>query len=132
MVPAGSSGEPAPTSGTWSLVVPSGLDDARAQASYDFITWMLEKEQQEAFREAGGIPTRDDVLSGADEEYLQAVSDSMSQVRQAVRYVFSSAMLEATESSLSEIGAGNISVAAGLDGLQDRLMGVVREAGLLQ
>jgi multiple sugar transport system substrate-binding protein len=136
VVPAGPGGSPAPTSGTWSLCVPRGLPDERAQAAYRFIRWMLEKQQQTAFGEAGGIATRSDVLEelGGSSEggYVQAVSDSMGDVRRAVRYVFAAPMLEVTERILSSIGAGQMDAANGLGQLQDELTRVVRDAGFLQ
>ncbi|WP_219415257.1 extracellular solute-binding protein [Pseudonocardia nigra] len=135
VVPAGPTGEPAPTSGTWSLCVPRGLPPERAQASYRFIRWMLDKQQQTAFGEAGGIATREDVLGelgGGDAVYLQAVADSMPDVHSAVRYVFSAPMLEVTERILSAIGAGATPAPDGLAQLQEELTRVVREAGFLQ
>lgn len=134
-VPAGgASGSSTPTSGTWSLCVPRGLNDARTKAAYDFVTWMLERKQQDAFSDAGGIATRKDSLTEAakDSAYLQATEDSMADVRRAVRYAFSSPMLEQTERVLSQIGAGRTGVKPGLDQLQSRVEDIVREAGFLK
>jgi multiple sugar transport system substrate-binding protein len=134
VVPAGPAG-PAPTSGTWSLCVPRGLPPERAQATYRFIRWMLERQQQLAFGQAGGIATRSDVLAelaGSAGGYVPAISDSMPDVRRAVRYVFAAPMLEVTERILSEVGAGAVPAADGLGRLQDELTRVVREAGFLQ
>lgn len=135
VLPAGPTGEPAPTSGTWSLCVPRGLPPERAQATYRFIRWMLEKQQQAAFGQAGGIATREDVLNelgSGDAVYLQAVADSMPNVHRAVRYVFSAPMLEVTERILSGIGSGATRAPDGLAQLQDELTRVVRDAGFLQ
>jgi len=135
VVPAGPIGVPAPTSGTWSLCVPRGLPAERAQAAYRFIRWMLDTQQQTAFGQAGGIASRSDVLDdlgSGDAVYLQAVADSMPNVRRAVRYVFAAPMLEVTERILSGIGAGVTPAPDGLAQLQEELTRVVREAGFLQ
>jgi multiple sugar transport system substrate-binding protein len=136
VVPGGPAGRPAPTSGTWSLCVPRGVPAERAQAAYRFIRWMLERQQQLTFGREGGIASRSDVLAelSADPEraYVPAISDSMPDVRRAVRYVFSAPMLEVTERILSEVGSGAVAAPAGLDRLQGELTRVVREAGFLQ
>jgi multiple sugar transport system substrate-binding protein len=96
---------------------------------------MLDRQQQTAFGEAGGIATREDVLGelgGGDAVYLQAVADSMPNVHRAVRYVFSAPMLEVTERILSAVGAGVTPAPDGLAQLQEELRRVVREAGFLQ
>jgi multiple sugar transport system substrate-binding protein len=134
VLPAGPSGKAAPTSGTWSLCVPTGLPAERAKAAVAFIRWMLDKAQQAKFTQAGGIPTRADVLaeqSGAN-SHLPAISASMPNARRAVRYVFAAPMLESTERILSEIGAGKKPVRQGLDELQSALTKVVRDAGFLK
>jgi multiple sugar transport system substrate-binding protein len=134
VLPAGASGKPAPTSGTWSLCVPAGLSAERAKAATAFIRWMLEKAQQGAFTEAGGIPTRTDVLSeqSGAKPYLPAIAASMPNVRRAVRYVFATPMLESTERLLSAIGAGKKPVRQGLDELQAALTKAVRDGGFLK
>lgn len=133
VVPAGPAG-PAPTSGTWSLCVPRGLPPERAQATYRFIRWMLERQQQLAFGQEGGIATRSDVLTelAGNAAYVPAISDSMPDVHRAVRYVFSAPMLEVTERILSEVGTGAVPAADGLGRMQEELTRVVREAGFLQ
>src|SRR3954447_10600291 len=59
VVPAGPTGHSAATSGTWSLCVPANQTEERQKAAADYITWMLQQQQQDAFVRAGGIPTRD-------------------------------------------------------------------------
>jgi multiple sugar transport system substrate-binding protein len=132
VVPAGPAG-PAPTSGTWSLCVPRGLPPERAQATYRFIRWMLDRQQQLTFGQEGGIATRSDVLTelAGTAPYVPAISDSMPDVRRAVRYVFAAPMLEVTERVLSEVGSGAVPAADGLGRLQEELTRVVRDAGFL-
>ncbi|MHA6624825.1 extracellular solute-binding protein [Pseudonocardia sichuanensis] len=135
VVPAGPIGESAPTSGTWSLCVPRGLPPERAQATYRFIRWMLDKQQQTVFGQEGGIASRSDVLAelgGGEAPYLRAVADSMPSVHRAVRYVFAAPMLEVTERILSGIGSGATPAPEGMAQLQEELTRVVREAGFLQ
>lgn len=133
VVPAGSTGKPAPTSGTWSLCVPAAQSAARQKAAADFIVWMLQKTQQQNFVSAGGIPTRSDVDSafGNHAAYLQPVMNSMPGVRRSIRYVFAGPMLDAVEPALGQIGAGDISPAAGLDQLQAAMTKIVKDAGFL-
>lgn len=136
VVPAGASGSPAPTCGAWSLCIPSGLPDKRAEAAYQYITWLMEKQQQAEFVQAGGAATRKDVLAehgqeGEGKEYLQTVAASQPNLHHAVRYVFSAPMLEVAEPLLSEICAGEVELEAGLGQLQEDLTRVVRDAGFL-
>lgn len=133
-MPAGSTGNSTPTSGVWSLTVPSGLDESRAKATYQFITWVMKKQSQLSFVEAGGIPTRTDTydadsLPQEAKPYLKAISDGLPHVRRAVRFPFSADMLPHAEQKLSAIAAGDTPVKAGLDELADTLAEVARKAG---
>lgn len=132
VVPAGSLGKPVPTSGVWSLCVPNDLAPERQSAAADFIVWMLEKQQQAVFAEAGGIPTRNDIdLSGtgAIAPILEAVQESAPHAHRAIRYVFAAQMLEAVEPVIGQIGAGEIPVDQGLNTLQDKLAEIASAAG---
>jgi len=131
VLPAGASGRPAPTSGAWSLCVPADQADERQKAAADFLVWMLKREQQAAFAQAGGIPTRNDVAGsfGAAASYLQAVAESAPFIRRAIRYVFAAPMLDIVEPTLGQIGSGDLPIAQGLDRLQAQLAQIVRAAG---
>lgn len=137
VVPAAApGGEPAPTSGTWSLCIPRGLAPERARAALDYIRWFLSQEAQSVFMEAGGIPTRSTVLdAGADSgdasPYLAPLSRSMDDVQAPIRYAFGPAMASQTEKHLSRIAAGDVEPRRGMDELQDAVVDVVREAGFL-
>jgi ABC-type glycerol-3-phosphate transport system substrate-binding protein len=132
VVPAGSAGRPTPTSGTWSLCVPADQTPERQRAAAEFIIWMLERQQQTAFANAGGIPTRNDVdasSAGSLAPILKAVADSAPLARGAIRYVFAAQMLEAVEPALSQIAAGEAPVEEGLDKLQTKLAEIAKAAG---
>jgi multiple sugar transport system substrate-binding protein len=134
VVPAGSTGKSAPTSGTWTLCVPAARPAENQKAAADFIMWMLDKKQQEDFVRAGGIPSRNDVSEAFDSKtrpYLDALMASMPTIRRSPRYVFAAAMDDATEQNLSRIGAGEVTVKAGLDRLQAQLTEIVTKAGFL-
>jgi len=134
VLPAGPTGRPAPTSGTWSLCVPADQTEERQRAAAEFLKWMMLRPQQDAFVRAGGIPTRSDVVDAAAPSalYLKPVMDSIPNIRRAVRYVFAQPMLDAVEATLGQIGAGNVAAAAGLGRLQTRMTEIVRDAGFLR
>lgn len=132
VVPAGSLEQPVPASGVWSLCVPAGQVPERQRAAAEFIVWMLEKKQQEAFAGAGGIPTRKDIdVSGAGalRPIMEAARDSAPLARGSIRYVFAAQMLEAVEPVIGQIGSGEVEVAAALDGLQAKLAEIAKASG---
>ena len=134
VVPAGSTGRSAPTSGTWSMCVPAARPQENQKAAADYIMWMLDRQQQENFVRAGGIPTRKDVTDAFDAKTkppLDALMASMPSVRRSPRYVFAAPMLDATEQNLSQIGSGDVPVKDGLDRLQGQLTEIVKKAGFL-
>ncbi len=135
VVPAGSTGHAAPTSGTWTMCVPAARPADNQKAAADYILWMLDRKQQESFVRAGGIPTRRDVSDAFDGKtgpYLEALMASMPSVRRSPRYVFAAPMLDATEQILSQIGSGDMQAKGGLDRLQMQLTEVVKKAGFLR
>lgn len=130
-MPAGPVGS-TPTSGTWGLGIPTGIDSTRAKAAYDFINWVLSKKTQLMFAEAGGIPTRTDVIPNANltasqKDYLSAVQSSLLNVRPGVRYVFALPLLAATEQRLAAIAAGTVSPKDGMQKLYYDLAKVVSD-----
>lgn len=136
-VPAGSTGTPAPTSGTWSLCIPKGLPSARAKAALKYISWVLSDEAQTLFTRAGGIPTRQSVLSaeassGAASAYLKPLKASIENVKPSVRGTFGPAMAAQTEKHLSRIAAGQDTPEEGMAALQEALTKVVKDAGYLK
>ena len=134
VVPAGASGHPSPTSGTWSLCVPADQSEERQKAAAEFIAWTIQKPQQANFVRGGGIPSRRDISDafGAGAPYMQAVINSMPNVRRSIRYIFGAPMLEAIEPILGQIGSGTLPVNEGLDRLQVLLTKVVKDAGFLK
>lgn len=134
VMPAGSTGRPAPTSGVWSLCVPVGLPKERATAAYQFITWVLSKQSQLAFTQAGAIPTRygtyrEPGLPDNAAPYLKAIADGLPHTRNSIRYPFAADMLVPAEQTLSGIAAGTTPLKAGMDDLANKLEDVARKAG---
>jgi multiple sugar transport system substrate-binding protein len=120
------------TSGTWGLGVPAGLSSVRSKAAYDYINWVLSKEAQIIFTEAGGIPTRNDVIpaakvTGAQREYLNAVQGSLKNISSSVRYIFAAPMLLSSEQRLAAIAAGTLTPEAGTQKLFFDLQKVVSD-----
>ena len=135
VMPAGASGIPGVASGVWGLGIPAGLSAERSEAALDYIEWMMSKQAQIAFTEAGGIPTRSDVLDDADVDattrsYLEAVQDSNEYAQPHVRYTFSAEMLMVTEKYLAQIAAGSVTPEVGMQAIQDELTRIVTDAGL--
>ncbi|TNC29448.1 ABC transporter substrate-binding protein [Amycolatopsis alkalitolerans] len=136
-VPAGSTGTPAPTSGTWSLCIPKGLPPDRARAALNYIKWVLSDEGQTLFTQAGGIPTRRNALSagasaGTAAAYLKPLEDSIKDVKPSIRWTFGPAMAAETEKYLSQIASGQLAPEAGMTALQDAVTKVVKDAGYLK
>lgn len=134
VVPAGSSGKSAPTSGVWSMCIPAGLPTQRATAAYKFITWVLTADAQRAFVQAGGIPTRRDTYSDPSvpagaQPYSKAVADSLPSVRRSIRYPFAADMYPIVETSLSGIVAGTTPIEKGMDDVANRLLDLARKNG---
>ncbi|WP_458116410.1 ABC transporter substrate-binding protein [Arthrobacter sp. D2-10] len=116
-----------PVSGTWTLGIPAGLEPARAEAAYDFLTWLTSKEAMDKWAEYGGVTTRTDVES--DRPELQAIVESADSIRGGLRYTFTPQMLEVTEPIIGEVVAGTKTVEEGLAEMQTGLQRVVEEAG---
>jgi multiple sugar transport system substrate-binding protein len=136
-LPAGSTGNPTPTSGTWSLCIPKGLPSERAAAGLDYIKWVLSDEAQMLFTQSGGIPTRQSALtagagSGSAEAYLKPLQDSIQNVEPSIRWTFGPAMAAQTEKYLSQIAAGKLTPEAGMGALQAAVTKVVKDAGYLK
>lgn len=132
-LPAGESGASA-ASGVWALTVPAGLSDERSKAALDYITWISSKEAQIAFTEAGGIPTRDDVIDSAEispeqESYLGVIEEALPTVQKHVRYTFSAEMSQETETYLAQVAAGSITPEEGAKAIDEALTSIVEEAG---
>lgn len=135
VVPAGPQGARGAGSGVFALGIPSNIDDERAGRALDFIEWIESEEVQLEFAKNGGIPTRSDVLASNDlndvqKEYFGAVAETIPEEPKGMRYTFTPAMLEVTESILSKIVAGDVSPEEGMETMQEELTEVVQDAGL--
>ena len=134
VVPAGSSGKPAPASGVWSLTIPANISKARQQAALKFITWVNSKEAQQTFMQAGGIPTRSDTyestsLPSPAKLYLPAVAESAKVAQPSIRYPFSASMLPVAEETLANIASSSSPVKEGMDGLANQFRAIASKAG---
>lgn len=119
-----------PVSGTWTLGIPTGLPEGRAQAAYDFITWLTSKEAMQKWAEYGGVTTRSDI--DTDRPELLALVDSAGDVRAGLRYPFTPQMLEVTDPTIGEYLAGTIDLDEAVNRMQDGVTRVVEEAGFLE
>lgn len=133
-LPAGPDGEPATSTGIWSLGIPAGLDDERSQTALDFITSVTSKAGQTTFVENGGVPIRGDAdvssLNEAIQSALQATSDSADGATGQFRYLFAADMLTITEPILTNIAAGTVTPEAGMADMQAQLTALIEGAGL--
>ncbi|MFB7893643.1 extracellular solute-binding protein [Microbacterium sp. NPDC056044] len=133
-LPDGPDGEPATSSGIWSLGVPAGLDDDRSETALDFIDYVTSKDAQTVFTDNGGIPIRGDVdlsaLDDAKQEALKANSDSAKGATGQFRYLFAADMLTITEPILTNIAAGTVTPEAGMADMQAQLTALIKKQGL--
>lgn len=119
-----------PVSGTWTLGIPTGLPEERAQAAYDFMTWLTSQETMQAWADLGGVTTRTDV--DTDRPELLALVESAADIRAGLRYPFTPQMLDVTDPTIGEYLAGTIDLEEAIDRMQEGVTRVVEEAGFLQ
>jgi len=118
-----------PVSGTWTLGIPTGLPEERAQAAYEFITWLTSQATMEKWAELGGVTTRSDIET--DRPELLALVDSEADIRAGLRYPFAPQMLQVTEPVIGEYLAGTIDIEEAITRMEDGLTRVVEEAGFV-
>lgn len=119
-----------PVSGTWTLGIPTGLPDNRAEATYDFMTWLTGQEAMQKWEGYGGVITRSDVQS--DRPEIETIVDSAEYIRAGLRYPFTPAMLDFTDPAITEYLAGTMDLEETITALDDGLKKVVTDAGFLQ
>jgi len=129
-MPAGAAGS-VPASNVWSLAIPKANSKERQQAALKYISWLLAKSTQAKFTEAGGIPTRSDVLkaNAGQDEALASISSSLAAVKPALRFPFTPKMTSATEPALSSMATGKTPVQSGMTALAGQLAAIAHEAG---
>lgn len=135
IVPKPSDGVHATTSGIWTMGIPPQLEDASKQAAYDFLTWLMEKDAQMQYAEAGGIITRQDIYESelAEQEkfrFMRATAESTPYIYRGADYPFSARLLEITEQRLEGIAGGLTEPKEGLDRMADEISRLVEELEL--
>lgn len=135
VVPKTSDGVHAPTSGIWTMGIPTHLEDGKKKAAYDFLTWLMTKDAQMKYAQANGVITRQDVYESelADKEkyrYMKATADSTPYIHRGADYSFSAELLEITERRLEAIAGGLIKPKEGLDEMANEITKLVKEAGV--
>jgi multiple sugar transport system substrate-binding protein len=123
--------DPGVVSGTWAMSIPAGLTSEREQAALKYINWVVSKKAQIKFAEYGGIPTRTDVIAGADltatqRDYLGIYQKGLPFISENIRQTFAAPMLSATETRLGAIAAGTLTPIAGINALNADLTKVVK------
>lgn len=118
-----------PVSGAWTVGIPTGLPEERAQAAYEFITWLTSQEAMQKWAELGGVTTRSDIET--DRPELLALVDSEADIRAGLRYPFAPQMLQVTEPVIGEYLAGTIDLDEAISRMDEGLTRVVEEAGFL-
>lgn len=116
-------------SGAWTVGIPTGLPEERAQAAYEFITWLTSQEAMQKWAELGGVTTRSDIET--DRPELLALMDSEADIRAGLRYPFAPQMLQVTEPAIGEYLAGTIDLDEAIRRMDEGLTRVVEEAGFL-
>lgn len=119
-----------PITGTWTMGVPTGLPTERAEAAYDFMTWLTSQETMQKWAGYGGVTVRTDLDS--DRADLKAQVESAPYAHAGLRYPFTPDMLAVTEPILGEVVAGTMSVDDALAAMQSGVTKVVEEAGFLK
>lgn len=119
-----------PVSGTWTMGIPAGLPKNRANAAYDFLTWLTSKDTMQKWEGYGGVTTRSDVTTQRPE--LKVLIDSEKEIRGGLRYPFTPAFLRVTDPALGEYLAGTRNLEDSVSTIQKGLTDVVTKAGFLK
>jgi multiple sugar transport system substrate-binding protein len=136
-MPAGPTGERFAALGGQGISVNAYIDDARKQASLDFIQWFAQEETQKRWAELGGYTCNINVL--ASEEFLTqtpynaAFAETMTFVKDFWNIPEFGQLLEPAARHLSAaVVAGTEDPQAALDALAEEHDQVLIEAGVLQ
>ncbi|HEX2623416.1 MAG TPA: extracellular solute-binding protein, partial [Phototrophicaceae bacterium] len=137
-MPKGPSGERFAALGGQGISINSYVDDARKQASYDFIKWFAQPDTQKRWAELGGYTCNNDVL--ASEEFLNATpynrafAETMTFVKDFWNIPEFGQLLEPTQRYLSGyVVAGQYeSAQEALDKLADEQDAILVETGYIQ
>jgi multiple sugar transport system substrate-binding protein len=137
-MPAGPSGERFAALGGQGVSINSYVDDARKQASYDFIKWFGTTEIQKRWAELGGYTCNIEVLTSPEfleiAPYNGAFAETMTFVKDFWNIPEFGQLLEPTQRYLSGyIVAGQFASAQeALDGLAEEQDAVLVEAGYIE
>lgn len=118
-----------PVSGTWTVGIPTGLPEERAQAAYEFITWLTSQEAMQKWAELGGVTTRSDIET--DRPELLALLDSEADIQAGFRYPFAPQMVQMADPVIGEYLAGTIDLDEAISRMDEGLTRIVEEAGFL-
>jgi multiple sugar transport system substrate-binding protein len=116
-----------PVSGTWVAGIPAGLPADRAQAAYNFLTWLTGHDAMQTWADLGGVTTRTDITSTRPD--LKVIIDSAKDVRAGMRYTFTSALLKVTDPAIGEYLAGTATLDQTVSTIQAGLHQVASDAG---
>jgi multiple sugar transport system substrate-binding protein len=135
LIPKPSSGVHATTSGIWIMGIPTHITSAQQKAAYDFLIWLMGKNAQMKYAQAGGIVTRQDVYRSSlahqqQFRYMKAMAASAPYIHLGIDYSFSPKLLQITDLRLNEIVGRLIKPKQGLDKMASEIAKVVTEAGL--
>ncbi len=135
VVPKPSGGDHAPTAGIWTMGIPPQIEEPQKKAAYDFLTWLMAKDAQMKYAQAGGVVTRQDVYESSLSEqekfsYMKATADSTPYVRRGVDYPFSARLLEIVEQRLEDIAGGILKPREGLQRIATETTKLVGELKL--
>jgi multiple sugar transport system substrate-binding protein len=134
-VPRPAEGEHSATSGIWVMGIPSQIEDTQKQAAYDFLSWLMTKDAQMQYAQAGGVVTREDVYNSelAEDEtfrYMRAYSESVPYIEKGLTYSFSPRLLEITEQRLQDIAGSLLEPQEGLTQMANEIRALMEELGL--
>lgn len=135
IVPRPADGEHSTTSGIWLMGIPIQIEDTQKRAALDFLSWLMTKNAQMYYAEAGGVVTREDVYNSelAQDEtyrYMRAYSESVPYIVRGADYEFSPRLLEITEQRLQDIAGSLLEPREGLTQMADEIRELITELGL--
>ncbi|PSL05262.1 multiple sugar transport system substrate-binding protein [Haloactinopolyspora alba] len=135
VVPRPADGEHASMTGALVQAIPAHLADEQKEAALAFLRWLMTKDAQMRYAEAGGVVTHQEVYESdlADESeyrYMKAVSDSTEYLHGFARYTFGAKIREALDRRFQELFTGSLGVDDGLTKMRTDLEEIVKAEGV--
>ena len=132
-VPGLTADQPVTTSGVLVFGVPANLPDEQKTAAAAFLEWLITRDTQMIFAQAGGIPVRTDVYDALSSDpkfwWAKAVSESAPYIRGQLRIEPTSQIYEVLNRVLGEVLLDQSTPQAALETAATEITGIMEDSG---